>query len=172
MENLWDIEEDTFSAFCGEESAKTAEELLLGKLGLSSMQDNQRAMIVFEFIFNILEFCSKSSFDYSKFQVILKIFQKCFDQFILADAGSPEEAIELFKVDMRACGQFDVDSSRNVATFFSTSFIRNFSGYRYVMTNLPVEKTDLRILSVQTPLILPPCDSQAMSSSSSIATMQ
>lgn len=172
MENLFDIQEDTFSAFCGADSPQAAEELLLGKMGLASMQDNQRAMIVFEFVFNIVEFCSKSGFDYGKFLVILQIFQKCFDQFILGEAGSPDEAIEVFKENMRASVQFDVDSSRNVAAFFSTSFIRNFNGYRYVMTNLPVEKTDVRVLSVQTPLHLPPCDSQAMSSSSSIATMQ
>ena len=105
---------------------------MLGKMGLNSMRDNQRAMVVFEFIFNILEFCSKSAFAHDKFAVILGIFHKCFDQFILADAGSPEDAIELFKGDMKSCGDFDVDECRNVAAFFSTMFVRNFSGYRYV----------------------------------------
>lgn len=172
MDNLWDVDDTAYASFVGAETPEACEEMLLDRMGLADMRDNQRAMIVFEFIFNIVEFCSKSSFDYGKFVVILKIFQKCFDQFILGDAGSANEAIELFKVDMRESGQFDVDSSRNVATFFSTSFVRNFNGYRYVMSNLPTEKTDFRTLSVQTPLILPPCDSQAMSSSSSIATMQ
>ena len=145
---------------------------MLGKMGLSSMRDNQRAMVVFELIFNILEFCSKSAFAHDKFSVVLGIFHKCFDQFILTDAGSPEDAIELFKGDMKSCGDFDVDECRNVAVFFSTMFVRNFSGYRYVMSTLPEERVDLRTLTVQTPLYLPPCDSQAMSSSSSIATMQ
>ena len=58
-------------------------------------------------------------------------------------------------------GGFDVEISRNMAEFFSTTLIRNFEGYRYVMNNLPVEKLDKRILAIQTPLAaLPPLDSQ------------
>ena len=57
MESLWNIDEDTFKAFRAQEDPKQLE-TTLEKIGLSSMRDNQRAMVVFELLFQIIEFSS------------------------------------------------------------------------------------------------------------------
>ena len=160
MDSLWSIDEETFSAFQGQNNGpKQLEEQILEKMGLSSMRDNQRAMVVFELVFQVIEFVSRSSLSFTHFQILLEIYHKCFERFIVNNEGSQAEAIEVFKEDMLSQGGLDVDISRSVAEFFSTSLIRNMEGYRYVMSHLPVEVVDKRVLAIQTPLsVLPSLD--------------
>ena len=153
MESLWDIDEDTFKAFRAQEDPKQLETTVLEKIGFSSMRDNQRAMVVFELLFQIIEFSSSSGLSYDHFRVILDIYHKCFERFIVNNEGSQAEAIEVFKEYMLAYGGLSVEKSRKVAKFFSTTLIRNMDGYRYVMCNLPVETVDERVLAIQTPLV-------------------
>ncbi len=165
MESLWSIDEDTFKAFQAQEDPKQLEARLLEKMGLSSMRDNQRAMVMFELMFQVVEFSSSSGLSYEHSQVILEIYHKCFKRFIMNNEGSQAEAIEVFKEIMLDQGGLNVDTSRKVADFFSKTLIRNMDGYRYVMSHLPVEVVDERVLAIQTPLTVLPSLADGVSDS-------
>ena len=54
------------------------------------MRDNQRAMVLFELLFQIIEFSSSLGLSYDHFKVILDIYHKCFERFIMNNEGSQE----------------------------------------------------------------------------------
>ena len=172
MESLWNIDEDIFKAFKAQEDPKQLEAKLLETIGFSSMRDNQRAMVLFELLFQVIEFSSSLGLSYDHFKVILDIYHKCFERFIMNNEGSQAEAIEVFKEYMLAHGELSVETSRSVAKFFSTTLIRNMDGYRYVMDTLPVEVVDERVLAIQTPLTaLPSLDEDISNSDLNGASM-
>ena len=164
----WKVDEATYNDFCAD-SARS-EQVLLTSLNALSYQENQRAMVVFEYIFGVLNFCSENTYPFEQAMILLGIHQRIFTQFIVNNGGSQEDAITMFKTEIKACSTFSVELCRAAATFFSTAFVRNFDAYQYALSNLPVEKVQRRLLCVQTPHALPSLsDAGTMSSSTTIA---
>ena len=158
----WKVSEETYSAFVADSAS--SESVLLTALNANSYKDNQRAMVVFEYIFGVLTNCSESGYSYEQTNELLSIHQKIFTTFITSAAsggeqyGTREEAIELFKTDIKpltSASLFTVEQCTNIAQFFAISFIRNFDAYQYALSNLPRELINTKLLCVQTPHSLP-----------------
>ncbi len=167
-EKWWKIDSETYTKFCADSAQ--SEHVLLSSLNAMSYQENQRAMVVFEYIFGVIHFCSENSYPYEEAMLLLGIHQRIFTQFVVDNSGEQTHAISMFQSELKECRSFSVDMCRAAATFFSIAFVRNFDAYQYALSNLPVEKVQRKLLCVQTPHSLPSLsEAGSVSSSSTIA---
>lgn len=167
-ERWWNLEHGTWAEFCADSAG--SEHVLLSALKATSYKDNQRAMVVFEYIFGVLTYCREEGYAYDQTCALLGLHKLVFTKFIIGGEAGRDEAIAAFKKDILALGLFDVKQCRKSAQFFASALIRNFDAYRYALTKLPREQVNKRLLCVQTPHILPSLsEAGTMSSSSTIA---
>ena len=123
----WKINSTVYGEFC---TSENSEQVLMKYLKADAVNDNQRAMVVFEYIFGVLNFCSEGKYTYEKAIALINIHKKIFNQFILGSGeGTTEEAVSLFKMDIRANGLFDLESSAKAAQYFASALLRNFDAY-------------------------------------------
>jgi hypothetical protein len=143
-----------------QEVAKARWELLQHALGLKGVEDNPRSLIVFEFIYNIVQFCCQQSTPYSYAQMgaVLSVFGDVFEAcFVAGDVGSKtrDDAIAMYTAQMsqyaRGEALLDVVSVKRITDLFSETIIKQFDAYRYVMTELPTERVERVNCIVQTP---------------------
>jgi hypothetical protein len=175
----WRIDAETWEAFTADAAA--SEEVLLTSLNAKSYVDNQRAMVVFEYIFGVLTNCREMELTYEQASSLLAVNHQIFSRFVTSpsvlsgegDTGSREEAIDVFKAAVKELCTNQVISAKHcelAARFFASAFIRNFDAYQYALTNLPKEKIQTKLLCVQTPHILPSLsDTGTLDSTSTIA---
>jgi hypothetical protein len=103
----WKIDEATFSEFCAD--SVQSEQVLLKSLNAHSYQDNQRAMVVFEYIFGVLSNCSENKYNYKQTINVMNIHKKIFTTFITGTSsstcsngdGGVNDAIEIFKNEIK-----------------------------------------------------------------------
>lgn len=150
-------------------------DILHDALNIPSVQDNPRSMIVFEFIYHIVHFCNQSNFTFAQMSGCLAVFGEIFESFCIIDESlekSKDDAIGMFSSRMSQFSQpnpeiptlFDVDAVREITKLFADTIIKHFDAYRYVMSELPVERVENVKLVVQTPLSVLPMlsDGEAM----------
>lgn len=130
-------------------------------LQMSGMDDNPRAMIVFEFVFHIVHFCAESGFNFLQMSAVLGIFGDVFSACLLTSSGKlREDAVSMFteRISIHARPStggeplLDVDLVKRSAVFFADTVIKHFDAYQYVMGELPVERVERLQVVVQTPV--------------------
>lgn len=153
----WEVDENIYATFCADPA--NSENILLKYFNALSYQNNERAMVVLEYVFGVLSFTREQRHTYTQAMALLSIHRTIFNQFIIGMNGTKEEAIDVFKTEIKqlcANGLYDVEGCRQAATFFSTGLVRNFDAYQYALSHLPVESVQSKLLCVQTPHQLPP----------------
>ena len=71
----WKISSSVYSEFCQAENDES-EQILMKYLRADVVNDNQRAMVVFEYIFGVLNFCSEGGYEYEKALALVNIHKK------------------------------------------------------------------------------------------------
>ena len=171
----WKIDESTYTAFTAAERTE-CEAVLLTALKAHSYQENQRAMVVFEYIFGVLSSCSEASYSFKQAEELLAIHYRIFTRFVTPstsssntdsenadgeETGSCEDAVQMFKDQIKPLASresgplFSVAECGKCAKFFASAFVRNFDAYKYALTHLPRERVQTKLLCVQTPHQLP-----------------
>jgi len=144
-----------------EDSEKLRWEALQGALGVPSVVDNPRAMIVFEFMHHIVSFCSHSKFSYNQMSAVLAVFGEVFNS-VVDEAGlckTREDAIDAFTSRIMSFAQksevpaiFDTTAVKGITGLFADTIIKHFDAYIFVMRELPVERVQEVLVVVQTPI--------------------
>ena len=161
---LFRVDEEAWSRFTATSPDEQGRwHLLQSVLNLSSVNDNPRALIVFEFIYNVLQYCCDSKFSFPQTSVVLTVFGEVFDLCFVANGGkSREDAIAIFtaQISQLALNTPDggpsvalgVESIRGITNLFSDTVVKHFDMYLYVMHELPVEFVEDVKVIVQTPV--------------------
>lgn len=132
-------------------------------LQMTGIEDNPRAMIVFEFVFDIVHFCAESGFDFSQMSTVLGIFGDVFCSCWLNSPSDKEreDAVTMFTQLISAHARplsaggaplLSVGAIKRLAVFFADTVIKQFDAYQYVMSELPVERIERVHVVVQTPV--------------------
>jgi len=169
MAFVWALSEDTFEQLLGCGGDVQTQEALLGEaLGLTSIgSDNPRAVIIFELIFNVVIFSLSLGLNHDQTSMLLQVFEKVFLSCVVTETKSRGEAVELFTAQLKGAmlgdvGSLSVDLVKSAAVFFAQTLAKNLEAYQFVMSETPEERTELRLLSIQTPVptcLLSPLDS-------------
>ena len=142
--------------------------LLEDVLCMSSVSDNPRAQIVFEFVYSVVHYCSECKFSYSQMSAVLgvfgEVFSTCFVDF--SSGKTRDDAIAIYTTlisrlaarsdDGASPALLDVDSVKGVTILFSDTIVKNFDAFTYVMKELPVEMAEEVLVVVDTPVLVQP----------------
>ena len=152
----WKIDEESYNSFSGLEDVEK-EPFLASKCGIGSVQDNERALCVFELIFHLVEFNSTQKFSYEQSKTIMDVYSTIFDTYIVDTSSETDssQAISEFSTAIKSSQLFDYDQSKSIAQYFATSLIRPWFAYKEIFLSLPTEYIDKRYLAIQTPYIAP-----------------
>ena len=127
---------------------------------IDNPDENQRAIITIEFIFNILHFCREMKMNLFQAQTFLRIAQSMYNQCIFSqEEGNVidrETAMVMFKAAMRETLENMPDGdklipSRLVKAFidcFASAFFRHYASYQLVFgefQDVSVERVNLSI---------------------------
>ena len=127
---------------------------------INPINDNPRALIVFEFVYHIVHFCSQSKFSYTQMSAVLTIFGKVFEACII-DGKLREGAVKMFTSQMsNYTTLLDIESIRRVTVLFSDTIVKHFDAYKFVLRELPDERVEYLKVIVQTPISILPALSE------------
>ena len=163
-----DLKEELWEKLITIEDEKEEYELIRTSSSIDSPEDNQRAMITLDFIFYNLHFCKDKEMTFGQAKIIMKFIQKMYETCIFNQSEenviSKEQALEMFKNDLRNIIANLSDSvvelpSKLIKAFvehFTFCFFRNYNAYQLTFNEFQDVTVEKIGVGVETPGHVPP----------------
>ena len=161
-----EVSQEFWSELCSAEDDQAAWDLVRSESSIDASDENERAMVTLELLFNTLHFCKERGAGFIQAQLFSSVQQSIYEKCVFASKGADaiprDTAITMFKDEMYARLAATQDKENTVpaeavqafASFFTSSFFQHYAAYQLSFNefqDVDVEEINLPVRTPQVP---------------------